>query len=430
VNLSGAAAVLVAVCLVSAAFGGYEYSQNQYQAAAASSMPGRVSELQANLDPQTGVITTLSQTAPGNQSQIGQLISTPLIYSESFTANPAGSATSTNFPFLSQITPSSWGDTGIIIQGTGPSPARVSQTSYQDCIFVNNCTVTLSKPVSAGDMILVFVSGYSPHSGWQASSINDSLGLSFSLYKVSNWPAGPNAYTDSVYYATVAAGAASDSITVFYNSQARHSDPMVMDVTGSGLSVLGGGSQDCTSSCTTNLTTQPVPLGASYLAAAYAYADLGIATSAQTGWTEVMSGAVFAGDTSFMTAEYASSQDAAQSCTYVPILPSDFAAQAPGYLSITGTISSPNETLVITQPFVPASASNSTYVLTGSQPSQNGGIVMISGPTTNSSSTSTSSTAAYYVSLNIPVLPGNVVVDLENCGSTAISATLSVNIVT
>jgi hypothetical protein len=45
----------------------------------------------------------------------------------------------------------------------------------------------------------------------------------------------------------------------------------------------------------------------------------------------------------------------------------------------------------------------------------------VSGPTTNSTSN--------YVSIKIPVQPGNVVVDLENCGSSTISATLSVNMV-
>ena len=471
-NLAPAAAVLVVACMVLAAFGGYEYSQSAYQAGVAqgisaqvsslssanSALQGQISSLQTSTsasilngqpaqafagvgsDPGAVTITTQGQTTfvtqtgmgSGNQSQTSQGVVTPLIYSESFVAKPAASATSTTFPFLSQITPRSWGDTGIVIGGTSASPARVSQTTYHDCVFVKVCRVGLRGPVAAGDILLVFVSGYSPNVGWHASSVNDSMGSSFSLYKVSNWLAGPNAYTDSLYYTTVASGAASDSITVAYNSLAQHSDPIVMDVTGSGLSVLGGGSQDCTSACTTDITTPPVPLGARYLAAANAYTDLGIAASAQTGWTGVLSGAVFAGDTSFMTAEYASSQNAAQSCTYVPILPSDFAAQASGYLSVTGTISAPSETLVVSEPFV--SSASSTYVLTPSSPfittttvstSTTTGAsttTTVSGPTTNSTSN--------YVSLKIPVQPGNVVVDLENCGSSTISATLSVDIVT
>jgi hypothetical protein len=443
VNLAPAAAVLVVVCIVFAAFGGYEYSQNRYQMAAA--VDGQISQVQSEVAgmSQTVFATTASQTVFGNQSQTGQSITTPLVYAEKFTADPAGNATSTNFPFLSQIVARSWGDTGVVISGTGPSPVRVSQTSYRDCIFRITCDVNLGSPIHAGDIILVFVSGYSPNVGWHASSINDSLGLSFSLYKVSNWPAGPNAYTDSLYYATVPAGVSSDSITVSYNSVAQHSDPIVMDVTGTGLSVFGGATQDCTAfPCSTEITTQPVSLGTNYLAAANAYTDLGIAAAAQTGWTQVSSGAVFAGHTSFMTGEYASSQNAAQSCTYVPILPSNFAAQTSGYLSVTGVISAPSETLVVSQPFV--SSTNSTYVLTPSSPSSTVTTTTISGQKTNVTATatvtttgtstvtitgSTTRTPIRYVSLNIPVHPGNIVADLENCGPTAISATLSINMV-
>jgi hypothetical protein len=444
VNLSGAGAVLVGLCIVFAALGGYEYAQNGSQI---GSLGGQISQVQGQVAgmPNVGLATTASQTVFGsNQSQTNQGINTPLVYAEKFTANPAGNATSTNFPFLSQIVARSWGDTGVIIHAAGPSPPSVSQTNYRDCVFVDNCTVNLRSPISAGDIILVFVSGYSPNVGWQASSVHDSLKLGFSLYKVSNWPAGPNAYTDSVYYAPVASGAASDLVTVAYNSQAQHSDPIVMDVTGTGLSVSGGATQDCTAfPCSAEITTEPVSLGTNYLAAANAYTDLGMAVTAQTGWTQISSGAIFAGHTSFMTGEYASSLNPVQACTLVPILPSDFEAQAPGYISITGTISAPNETIMVTQPFV--SSSNSTYVLKSSSPSSTNSTTTISGPKTNSTSTATVTTTVSasvtttgssartpirYVSLKIPVQPGNVVVDLENCGPTAISATLSIDMVT
>jgi hypothetical protein len=255
--------------------------------------------------------------------------------------------------------------------------------------------------VAAGDILLVFVSGYSPNAGWRAQSVSDSFGTSFSLYNGANWQASTNTYLDYVYYGIATPSGSIESLTVTYSSQAQHSDPIVMDVTGSGLAMYNGVSAVCTSACSTSIATSPATLTGSYLAAANAYDDLGGGASAGPGWTEVQSPASVTPGISFMTGEYSSSLGGGGGgggCSVIALLPANYVARYPGYLSISGT------------------ASSNTIMA----------LVTYSGP----GRTTATFPLGTAVSATIPILPGNVIVQLENCGATAASATLTVREVT
>jgi hypothetical protein len=433
VKLLPVAGVLVAVSVALAGFGAYEYSQFAYESGVAnglstqvSSLSGDNSDLQAQLAQARANLTTLtalrdsllaqvaqaSANSASLQNQIGVLdgqitqlrsqisndesllslsVTNTLLSSATFDLQALGS-TSTTFPFDSVSTPRSWGDVGVVVTGQPPSPPRVSQTGSQDCVFVTTCTVSLNRSVAAGDILLIFVSGYSPNPGWRAKSVNDSFGTSFNLYNAANWQASTNTYLDYVYYGFATPTSSPESVTVTYSLEAQHSDPIVMDVTGSGLAMYNGVSAVCTSSCSSRITTSPATLAGSYVAAANAYDDLGQGASAAPGWTEVTTGASVSPGVSFMTGEYTTNLGGG-SCGVIPLLPASYVAKYPGYLSVTGT-SSTNATLLVTYPGT--TPTTATYPLGTS------------------------------VSLTIPVVPGNVIVQLQNCGSTPFSATLTV----
>jgi hypothetical protein len=178
------------------------------------------------------------------------------------------------------------------------SNIKVSQTDFADCIGATSCTVAVPSKVGAGDILLVFVPGYSNTTGWQAVSVKDSLGNNFTKYAGVNWQDSVPGLSDSVFYAMVTAGGASDSVTVTYSSTATHSDPVVMDVTGPSLKVYSGNAAYCATSCTRDIATAVTPVSGDYLAAAEAYGDLGETVNGGSGWTSYHTAAYF------MTAEY------------------------------------------------------------------------------------------------------------------------------
>jgi phage shock protein A len=481
-NASSIAAVSIAILVALGAFGAYEYSQYSYEegvasglssqvsslSSASSTLQGQLSQAQANLTSMTNLknslqtqltqananvtalqgqtvslqtqltqadanVTSLTNLKDSLQTQLtqananvtalqGQLtaingqiaqlkaqisndeallsltVTNMLVNSQTFNLSPNVSTSSVTFPFVSAATPRSWGDIGVVVTGQGPANPEVSQTGYEDCIFVLTCSVLLNERVTTGDLLLVFVSGYSPNPGWRGQSINDTLGTTFALYNGVNWQAATNTYLDSVYYGT-SASTGLDNVTVTYTSLAQHSDPIVMDVTGSGLTIYSGSSAVCTTACTTNLATSPARVNGSFLAAATAYPDLGVSATAGSGWTQVTTGAVLAGATSsFITGEYTTGLPSSSGCTLQSLLPPNYVAKYPGYLSITGTTSSPNAQLVVSYPGT--TQTTATYPI---------------GTT---------------VSATIPIIPGNVNVQLEDCGGTPLAATLSVNEVT
>jgi hypothetical protein len=176
----------------------------------------------------------------------------------------------------------------------------VSQTSSEDCIDAATCAINLAHKVDAGDVLLIFVTGYSFNSGWQAQSVHDSLGNTFKLYQGANWVRSCDSFSDYAFYAVATNGGASDVVTVYYSSEATHSDPVAIDVTGPNLAVYSGNAAECTSSCTGSIATGPTPLKGSYLAAAEAYGDLGGAVVAAKDWVPVPTPAYF------MTGEFSS----------------------------------------------------------------------------------------------------------------------------
>ena len=357
-----------------------------------------VASLQGQLNTLNGQIIQLQGQISTFQSLLNLSVTNSLISSQTFNLPPGGSASSTTFPFVSVSTPRSWGDVGVVVAGQPPGTPRVSQTGTQDCILVTGCTVGLNGAVAAGDILLVFVSGYSPNAGWRVQSVTDSFGTSFTLYNGANWQASTNTYLDYVYYGIATPSGSPDSVTVTYSSQAQHSDPIVMDVTGSGLSMFNGVSAVCTASCSTSIATSPATLAGSYLAAAMAYDDLGGGASAGPGWTQVSTPASVTPGVSFMTGEYSTNVGGGGGCSVLPLLPPNYVAKYAGYLSITGTTSSTAAVVLVTYP-----------------------------GTTQTTATYPLGTA---VSAIIPIIPGNVIVQLENCGAASLSATLTVKEVT
>lgn len=184
-----------------------------------------------------------------------------------------------------------WG--GSFYYNCAPSGAFASQTSSSDCIGLSTCVVNLTSQVNVGDVVLIFVTGYSHSPGWQAQSIQDSLGNTFTQYHGVNWVRSADSFSDYVFYAIATNGGASDVVTIAFNSQATHSDPVAIDVTGPSLAVYSGNAAVCTSSCTTKIATGPTPLAGSYVAAAEAYGDLGVNVIAGSGWTSVSTPAYF-----------------------------------------------------------------------------------------------------------------------------------------
>jgi hypothetical protein len=85
-------------------------------------------------------------------------------------------------------------------------------------------------------------------------------------------------------------------------------------------------------------------------------------------------------------------------CNFVPLLPTNYTPKYGGYLLITGTTNSTSSFAFVTFPS-PLSETYAYYL----------------GPT---------------VSTPIPITPGNVDVHLDNCGTTTMSATLTVTEVT
>ena len=356
-----------------------------------------VTSLQGQISAINGQITQLKGQISADQSLLSLSVVNTLISSQTFNVTRGGSASSVNFPFVSAITPRSWGDVGVVVTGQGTTTPRVSQTGFEDCIDVQSCSVGLNGTVAAGDILLVFVSGYSPNPGWRGQSVNDSFRTPFSLYNGVNWQATTNTYLDSVYYGIATSSGSADSVNVTYSSVAQHSDPIVMDVTGSNLSMYSGASAVCTVSCTTNLMTSPAQTAGNYIAAATAYSDLGVAATAGSGWTQVTTGAVLSGaNSSFITGEYSTGAGGG-GCSVQQLLPSNYMAKYPGYLSISGTASSA-ATLLVSYPGTTQTIA--TYPL---------GTV---------------------ISATIPIIPGNVNVQLENCGTASFVATLTVKEVT
>ena len=90
----------------------------------------------------------------------------------------------------------------------------------------------------------------------------------------------------------------SDSITIDMTNEVTHSDPVVIDVTGSDLQIYGGSAADCTSACTVNIGTSATAVSGTYLAAGDAYGDLSSGLSAGSGFTKVSTA------DNYMTAEY------------------------------------------------------------------------------------------------------------------------------
>jgi hypothetical protein len=231
----------------------------------------------------------------------------------SFTADPSclltlsadgsgGSSTAANFPFtVSPPTPSTWGDSGIVVSGqSGGSGASLSQSGTQDCGYESACTLVLAGPVKVGDVLLVFVPGYSPTSVSFAQSVSDSLGNIFTEDQGVTWlDSGNTAFSDYPFYSVVTAGGSGDSLTVTFNSQIQRTDPVVMDVTGTNLAIFDGNAAFCTSSCTQGISTPTLSLPTGpYFAAAEAFGDKGGNVNAGTGWTQIST------DAYYMTAEY------------------------------------------------------------------------------------------------------------------------------
>jgi hypothetical protein len=176
--------------------------------------------------------------------------------------------------------------------------ASLSQSGTSDCIGTNTCTVTLSSTVNAGDVLLVFVPGYSFNTGWQAASVTDSLGNTFVQYQEGvNWQRSSDYFSDYAFYAIVSHAGSSDSVTITYNSATAHSDPVVMDVTGPNLAIYSGNAVSCTNGCTSSIATSATPVSGMYFAGAEAYGDLGGNVNSG-GWTEIPTAAYY------MTAEY------------------------------------------------------------------------------------------------------------------------------
>lgn len=438
---------LIVVSIALAGFGGYEYSQYSSESGIANGLSTQVSSLgsvtssyssqvsslssaslalQAQLSKAQANVTALSilrdslqaQLAQANvnttalegqinalngqiaqlkgpistyQSLLGLSVTNTLVGSHTFNLPLAGGASSTAFPFVAGPSPRSWGDVGIVVSGQAPTTTRVTQTGYQDCISVTSCTVNLTGTVAAGDILLVFVSGYSPNLGWQGQSVRDNFGTSFVQYRGVSWQSSTSYFSDYVFYEIATSSGSADAITVTYNSQAQHSDPVAMDVTGSNLSVYSGSSASCTSSCSSTLATSPAALTGSYVAAAEAYADLGAPATAGSGWTQISTGA------NYMTGEY-NMNVGGGGCSFLPLLPSNYTAKYAGYLSVNGTSSSSAATALVYYPGTPQTTAN--FYLGNT------------------------------VAAIIPIVPGNVIVQLEYCGTNPFTATLTIKEVT
>jgi len=177
----------------------------------------------------------------------------------------------------------------------------VSQTGYADCTSGTSCSVLLYlTTIQTGDVLLVFVPGYSA-SSWSVSSVSDSLGNTFTEQSGKAWSESTTYFGDYGYSAIVTSSGSADYVTVDYSASMSHTDPIVMDVTGTNLAVYSNNIGYCKSSCSssTSLATNSTNYaGTYYLAAAAAYVDSGGAATAGTGWTSLSTGA------NYMKGEY------------------------------------------------------------------------------------------------------------------------------
>ena len=169
---------------------------------------------------------------------------------------------------------------------SSPLSVRVSQTGTSSCAG-STCTVTLTTTVKAGDILAVFVPGYSANAGWQATSVKDSLGNTFTSYKGVAWPTSSEYYSDNMFYSLVTFPGSSDIVTITFSSAATVALPVVLDVTGTGLAVSAGATAACTTSCGIIVATASTPVSGTYLAAAEALVDNGGTLSASDGWNYI-----------------------------------------------------------------------------------------------------------------------------------------------